>query len=170
MRWHRPRLRPKNTVTMCSKKKKKNAGKERVDIRKSLTSWKFKYFHSQGDHTYSSHLALVLCQRWRKVCLNPLPFWCRGKETPGRGCVFTLALALRRMVQLAEEMPRTTAGELQSLAESWGQKVSKTLIRCHLHQPQVVWLCCQQQTEAATVCKRYWDFQCDRVIWSDDIK
>src|SRR4029434_2871971 len=56
------------------------------------------------------------------------------KNQPGRGHVCTLtARAVRRMVRLAKESPRITAGELQNLVESWGQKVSKTTIRHHLH-------------------------------------
>src|SRR4029434_2316452 len=40
---------------------------------------------------------------------------------------------VRRIVRLAKESPRITAGELQRLVESWGQKVSKATIRRHLH-------------------------------------
>ena len=36
-------------------------------------------------------------------------------------------------VRLVKKSPRITAGELQRLVESWGQKVSKTTIRRHLH-------------------------------------
>lgn len=38
----------------------------------------------------------------------------------------------RTMAPLAKDAPRTSAGGLQRLVESWGQKVSKTTIRCHL--------------------------------------
>ena len=56
------------------------------------------------------------------------------KNQPGRGRVCTLTpRTVRRMVRLAKEYPRITAGELQRLVESWDQKVSKTTIRRHLH-------------------------------------
>ena len=56
------------------------------------------------------------------------------KNQPGSGRVCTLTpRTVRRMVRLEKESPRITAGELQRLVESWGQKVSKTTIRCHLH-------------------------------------
>src|SRR4029434_1806032 len=56
------------------------------------------------------------------------------KNQPGRGRVCTLTpRTVRRMVRLAKESPRITAGVLQRLVESWGQKVSKTTIRRHLH-------------------------------------
>src|SRR4029434_4500790 len=56
------------------------------------------------------------------------------KNQLGRGRVCKLTPhTVRRMVRLAKESPRTTAGELQKLVKSWGQKVSKTTIRRHLH-------------------------------------
>src|SRR4029434_10762560 len=56
------------------------------------------------------------------------------KNQPGRGRVCSLTpRTVRRIVRLAKESPRITAGELQRLVESWGQKVSKTTIRRHLH-------------------------------------
>src|SRR4029434_9819867 len=79
------------------------------------------------------------------------------KNQPGRGRVCTLTpRTVRRMVQLAKESSRITAGELQKLVESWGQKVYKST------SPQVVWEGCQkkasavnqQQTKAPTDRKR----------------
>src|SRR4029434_9975103 len=61
------------------------------------------------------------------------------KNQPGRGRVCTLTpRTVRRMVQLAKESPRITAGVLQRLVESWGQKVSKTTIRRHLHHSKLI--------------------------------
>src|SRR4029434_10251169 len=55
------------------------------------------------------------------------------KNQPERGPICTLPpRTVRRMVRLANESPRITAGEWQRLVESWSQKVSKTTIR-HLH-------------------------------------
>ncbi len=47
----------------------------------------------------------------------------------GRGHVSILSQrTVRRMVRVAKKYPRITAGELQKLVGSWGQKVSKTTI------------------------------------------
>lgn len=44
---------------------------------------------------------------------------------PGRGRVSILTpRTVRRMVRVAQKSPRITAGELQTLVGSWGQKVS----------------------------------------------
>src|SRR4029434_9490129 len=40
---------------------------------------------------------------------------------------------VRRIARLAKESPRITAGELQRLVESWGQKVSRTTMRSEAH-------------------------------------
>src|SRR4029434_3256058 len=57
------------------------------------------------------------------------------KNQPGRGRVCILApRTVRRMVRMAKESPRITAGKLQRLVKSWGQKVSKTTIRLHHHK------------------------------------
>ena len=62
------------------------------------------------------------------------------KNQPGRGRVCTLTpRTVRRMVRLVKESPRITAGELHRLVESWGQKVSKTTIRRHLHHHKLFW-------------------------------
>src|SRR4029434_8238105 len=84
------------------------------------------------------------------------------KNQPGRGCVCTLtSRTVRRMVRLAKASPRITAGELQRLVESWGQNVSKTTIRRHLHHHKLFWRVArkkasavnQQQTKVPTVCQ-----------------
>src|SRR4029434_9233647 len=81
---------------------------------------------------------------------------------PGKGRVCTLTPhTVRRIFRLAKESPRITAGELQRLVESWGQKVSKTTIRCHLHHHKLFWRVArkkasavnQQQTKVPTVCQ-----------------
>src|SRR4029434_6947468 len=62
------------------------------------------------------------------------------RNQPGRGPVCKLTpRTVRRMVRLAKESPRITAGELQRLVESWGQKVSKTTIRRHLPHHKLFW-------------------------------
>ncbi len=34
---------------------------------------------------------------------------------------------------MAKDSPRTTAGELQKIVESWGQKTLKKMVKQHLH-------------------------------------
>src|SRR4029434_7411763 len=99
------------------------------------------------------------------------------KNQPGRGRVCTLTpRTVRRMVRLAKESPRITAGELQRLVESCGQKVSKTTIRCHLHHHKSLLsikkplLSINNKLKRLQFAERYWDFQRDRVIWSDETK
>src|SRR4029434_2944205 len=84
------------------------------------------------------------------------------RNQPGRGPVCKLTpRTMRRMVRVAKESPRITAGELQRLVESWGQKVSKTTIRRHLHHHKLFGRVArkkasavnQQQTTAPTVCQ-----------------
>ena len=79
---------------------------------------------------------------------------------------------------MAKESPRITGGELQKLVESWGQKVSKTTIRRHLHPHKLFGrvarkkplLSINNQLKCLQFAKCYWDFQWDRVIWSDETK
>src|SRR4029434_7311614 len=69
------------------------------------------------------------------------------KNQPGRGCVCTLtSRTVRRMVRLATACTRITAGELQRLVESWGQNVSKTTIRRHLHPHKLFWRVARKKT------------------------
>src|SRR4029434_9196010 len=84
------------------------------------------------------------------------------KNQPGRGRVCKLTpRTVRRMVRLAKASPRITAGELQRLVESWGQNVSKTTIRRHLHHHKLFWRVArkkasavnQLQTKAPTICQ-----------------
>src|SRR4029434_10669962 len=82
---------------------------------------------------------------------------------------------VRRMVQLAKESPRITAADLQRLVESWGQKVSRTTIRRHLHHHKLFWrvarkkplLSINNKLKRLQFSKCKSDFQWDRVIWSD---
>src|SRR4029434_8684053 len=80
------------------------------------------------------------------------------------------------MVQLAKESSRITAGELQKLVESWGQKVSETTIRRHLHHHKLFWRVARKKLLLSfnNKLKRLQfaqsDFQWDRVIWSDETK
>src|SRR4029434_5202380 len=101
------------------------------------------------------------------------------ENQPGRGRVRTLIPhTVRRMVRLAKESPRITAAELQGLVESWVQKVSKTTIRCHLHHHKLfgrvarikALLSINNKLKRLQFAKCYWEFQWDRVIWSDKTK
>src|SRR4029434_5133103 len=70
------------------------------------------------------------------------------KNQPGRGRVRTLIPhTLRRMVRVAKQYPRITAGELQKLPSD----TTKTTIRHHLHHHKLFLrvaksLCCQSTT------------------------
>src|SRR4029434_4649958 len=100
--------RPKNTVAMCDGKLWSCTNQE-MDTRKSL------------NFLIISMIVEII--KKFKVTGDV-------KNQPGRGRVCTLTpCTVRRMVRLAKESPRITAGELQKLVESWGQKVSKTTIR-----------------------------------------
>src|SRR4029434_8057301 len=150
MRLHRPNSlshsslweRPKDTVTICDEKLLSCTNQE-MDIKKISKPLKIpistimeiiKKFKATGD----------------------------VKNQPGRGPVCKLTpRTMRRMVRLAKESLRITAGELQRLVESWGQKVSKTTIRRHLHHHKLFLRVArkkasavnQQQTKAPTVCQ-----------------
>ena len=77
-----------------------------------------------------------------------------------------------------KNLPRITAGELQRLFESWGQKVSKTTIRRHLHHHKLFGRVARKKPLLSIInklqrlkfvkCKS--DFQWDRVKWSDETK
>src|SRR4029434_6601545 len=93
------------------------------------------------------------------------------KNQPGRGPVCKLTpRTLRRMVRLAKESSRITAGELQKLVESWSQKVSETTIRCHLHHHKLFGrvarknplLSINNKLKDLQFAKCYWDFQIGR--------
>src|SRR4029434_10443074 len=101
------------------------------------------------------------------------------KNQPGRGPVCKLTpRTLRRMVRLAKESSRITAGELQKIVESWSQKVSETTIRCHLHHHKLFGrvarkkplLSIKNKLKRLQFAKCYWDFQWDRVTLSDEAK
>src|SRR4029434_5035907 len=82
------------------------------------------------------------------------------------------------MVRLEKESPRITAGELQRLVESWGQKVSRITIRRHLHHHKLFWrvarkkplLSINYKLKCLQFAKCKSDFQWGRVIWSDETK
>src|SRR4029434_3952621 len=101
------------------------------------------------------------------------------RNQPGRGPVCKLTpCTVRRMVRLAKESTRITAGELQRLIESCGQKVSKTPIRRHLHHHKLFWrvarkkplLSINYKLKRLQFAKCKSDFQWGRVIWSDETK
>ncbi len=74
---------------------------------------------------------------------------------------------VRSKVWVAKDSPRTTAGELQKIVESWGQK---TLKKCQTAptSPHVVWeglekkySLIQKQTPAYSVIRHDWNFKWD---------
>src|SRR4029434_1451500 len=96
------------------------------------------------------------------------------KNQPGTGRVCTLTpRTVRRMVRLAKESPKITAGELQRLVESCVQKVSKTTIRCHLHHHKLFGrdarkkplLSINNKLKRLEFAKCYWDFQWDNGLY-----
>ena len=96
-------------------------------------------------------------------------------DQPGRGRVCTLTpRTVRRMVRLAKESSRITAGELQKLVESWGHKVSETTIRRHLHHHKLFGRVARKKPLLSinNKLKRLQFAKCKsaRVIWSDETK
>ena len=98
---------------------------------------------------------------------------------PGKGRVSILTQGtVRRMVRVAKKSSSITAGELQTLVGSWGQKVSKTTIRRHPHNHKLFGrvtikkylLSSNNQLKCLRFAKRYRNFQSDRILWSDETK
>ncbi len=76
---------------------------------------------------------------------------------------------------MAKDSPRTTAGELQRLVESRGQKTlkknSQTAPTCCLGGFQEKFsLLIQKQTPAYSVVRHDWNFKWDWLLWSDETK
>src|SRR4029434_8567228 len=96
------------------------------------------------------------------------------RNQPGRGPVCKLTRrTVRRMVRVAKESPRITAGKLQRLV--LGSESLQNYHQTPPTSPQVVLEGCQKkasavnqlQTKAPTVCQMYVRLSMGRVIWSD---
>ncbi len=88
---------------------------------------------------------------------------------------------------MAKDSPRTTAGELQKIVESWGQKTLKKW-----SNSTYITTCClgglqekkkkkkntsrkenaftKKQTPAYSVIRHDWNFKWDWLLWSDETK
>ncbi len=78
---------------------------------------------------------------------------------------------------MAKDSPRTTAGELQKVVESQGQKTLKKNCQIAPTSPHVVWegfkkVCSliQNQTPAYSVIRHDWNFKWDWLIRSGETK
>ncbi len=78
---------------------------------------------------------------------------------------------------MAEDSPRTTAGELQKLVESLGQKTFNKNSQTAPTSPHVVWEGfeglggpIQKQTPAYSVIRHDWNFKWDWLLWSVETK
>ena len=93
-----------------------------------------------------------------------------GRE---RKCIFPLH-TVRRSVQGAEKS-LITVGELQKLVTSWGHKVSKITIRCHLHASKLFgWvarktlLSPNHKCKCLEFAKGHWNLNWNKVLLSDE--
>ena len=100
-------------------------------------------------------------------------------KKPGQGRKFILPpRTVRRMVREVKSSPKLTVKELQQIVASWGHKVSKTTIRCNPHANKLfgrhAWkihfLTYNHKLKRLEFAKRYWDFNWDHVLWSDETK
>ena len=98
---------------------------------------------------------------------------------PGRGAKFILPpRTVRRMVREIKRSPKLTVTELQQMVASWGHKVSKSTIRRCLHANKLFgrharrkpFLTRNHKRKRLEFAKRYWGFNWDRVLWSDETK
>ncbi|KAI4904473.1 hypothetical protein NFI96_015124 [Prochilodus magdalenae] len=97
---------------------------------------------------------------------------------PGRGRKFILPpCTVRRMIREIKSSPKLTVTELQQMVASWGHKVSKTTIRRYLHATSCLGgmhgkklLTHNHKRKRLEFAKRYWDFNWDHVLWSDETK
>ncbi len=79
---------------------------------------------------------------------------------------------------MAKDSPRTTAGELQKIVESRGQKTLKTNSQTAPTSPHVIWedfkknslSSSKNQTTAYSVIRHDWNFKWDWLLWSDETK
>ncbi len=84
---------------------------------------------------------------------------------------------MRRRVWVAKDSPRITAGELQKIVESRGQKTLKKIVKQHLHHHMLfgrvsrkILLTHQKQSPAYSVIRHDWNFKWDWLLWSDETK
>ena len=82
---------------------------------------------------------------------------------------------LRRIVREATKSPRITVKELQALLASWGQQVSKTTIRRHLHNHSLIarrkpFLTTKHRRKQLEFAKRHLHYHWNKVLWSDQTK
>ena len=97
----------------------------------------------------------------------------------GRGPKFILPQrTVRRMVREVKQSPKLTVTELHQRVASWGHKVSKTTIRRSLHANKLFgrharkkpFLTNTHKRKRLEFAKQHWDFNWDRVLWSDETK
>uniref|UniRef100_A0AAR2LDN2 Tc1-like transposase DDE domain-containing protein n=1 Tax=Pygocentrus nattereri TaxID=42514 RepID=A0AAR2LDN2_PYGNA len=97
----------------------------------------------------------------------------------GRGRKFILPpRTVRRMIREIKSSPKLTVTELQQMVASWGHEVSKTTIRRYLHANKLfgrharkkTFLTHNHKRKRLEFAKQYWDFNWDRVLWSDETK
>ena len=85
---------------------------------------------------------------------------------------------VRKMVREAKKNPRTTVQELQTLVASWGHKVSKSTIRRHLHTNRLFGRVARRKPllratnkfKHLEFAKCHWNYDWNRVLWSDETK
>ncbi len=82
---------------------------------------------------------------------------------------------MRRRVWVAKDSPRITAGELQRLVESWGQKPKKKKIKHPLYHHMLfgrvsrkLSSLIQKQTPANSVVRHDWNFKWHWLLLSDE--
>ncbi len=79
---------------------------------------------------------------------------------------------------MAKDSPRTTAGELQKIVESRGQKTLKKIVKQHLHHHmlfgrvsrKILLAHPKKKTLAYSVIRHDWNFKWDWLLWSDETK
>ncbi len=76
---------------------------------------------------------------------------------------------------MAKDSPRTTAGELQKIVESQGQKTFLKKCQTAPTSPHVVWEGFKKNSPhssspAYSVIRHDWNFKWDWLLWSDETK
>jgi len=86
---------------------------------------------------------------------------------------------LRRIEKLKKKKnSKHTVTELHQRVASWGHKVSKTTIRCSIHANKLCgrdarknpFLTNTHKRKRLEFAKWHWDFNWDRMLWSDETK
>ena len=97
----------------------------------------------------------------------------------GRGCNCVLPpRILRRMMREATKSSRITVNDLQVLVASWGHQVSKSTIRCHLHNHSLIgrvarrkrFLTTRHRRKHLEFAKSHLHYDWNKVLWSDETK